>query len=222
MKSRNVSICLAIVNILILSYLFVIAPLVAEGNLGPVQGVPAPGQGSPAVVPPTEKPVTTATVTPQQPVKTPAAPVQPVETQLAGRIRIQINEPTIEIGDTLGISGTNTISGTTYLFIRGKGTKGADSPLHDTHSTVVLGNASSFTTAPVSGGSWKYSWNTASFGYPVGTYEIVASPFPSGSTALKTGEYSSANFIMRAPVKIARPLIDDGDSGSDGGGADSV
>lgn len=226
MKSRALSLGLAIINIIIISYLFVVIPLVAEGKQADMDHtgtqlpetmtsstrVPITPVNPPTVGTMTKNPLLTPTIKSSLPL------VQPVQ----GKITARSRETLVDKGDKLVISGTNSLSKTTFLSIRGPVMKDMETSLHNSQVSIQADNATTFTTSPVVDGTWKYTWDTESFVYSGGTYEIVASGYPFPSANLNDSQYATTGIIIRIPEKRIRPLIDDGDSSSDGGSADSI
>lgn len=226
MKSRALSLGLAVINIIIISYLFVVIPLVAEEKQTetdhtvtqlPETRTSSTGVPNIPVNPPSPGTMTTSPLL--KPTKESSPPIsQPVQ----GKITVRSRETLVDKGDKLVISGTNSLSKTTFLSIRGPVMKNMETSLHNSRVPIEADNATTFTTSPVVDGTWKYTWNTESFDYSGGTYEIIASGYPFPSTSLNDSQYATTGIIIRIPEKRVRPLIDDGDSSSDGGSADSI
>jgi PKD repeat protein len=89
------------------------------------------------------------------------------------------------LGETVRISGTNTDSKTTYLFMTGPCQSCAGSDLMNS-GTVSCTNPYSFTAVPVkSDGTWEYIWQTKYLKSDLGQYTIYASSKPTDAPSLE-------------------------------------
>ena len=145
----------------------------------------------------------------------------PAEPGNDGSVTITPPESRIySIGDTITFSGTNTASGTTYLFITGASldTGGAarkeflftDSrsgsqiqSMHPRDSPVIDGDASTFQAAGVGpDNQWSYTWNTRDIIMDTGTYAVYAASTPRDLAHISSTHYSRITFNMMRPATI--------------------
>ena len=111
------------------------------------------------------------------------------------------------IGDEITLSGTNTDSATTYLFLTGPGLNATGVNLVDLSIPVVNDNPSTFTLVDVEiNDSWEYRWDTL----PVwggtleeGTYTIYAVSAPRDGAHLSDAVYATATVRFQAPTVTA-------------------
>ncbi|NYT07655.1 MAG: DUF3821 domain-containing protein, partial [Methanomicrobiales archaeon] len=92
---------------------------------------------------------------------------------------------TAYLGETVRISGTNTDSRTTYLFIKGpcQSCNGTDMMAE---GEVVTGIADTFTVVPVKpDGTWEYIWYTKYLPIDLGEYTIYAASKPDDAQSLE-------------------------------------
>jgi hypothetical protein len=110
--------------------------------------------------------------------------------------------------DTVTFSGTNTGSGTTYLFITGPNlkTNGAQiQSLHPGQSPVVDGDASTFQTARVGPDkTWSYTWDTRNVMIDSGMYTIFAASTPRDLPHINSTHFDEISIIMLPPRGIVQ------------------
>ena len=114
-----------------------------------------------------------------------------------------IESASVYLGEEIVISGTNTDSSTTYLFVTGPNIPGGGARLTDM-AAVVTGDAGSFTSASVAADdTWEYRWNTANLNIDAGSYTIYAVSSPNNRDNLGGTEYATASVITRRPFVTA-------------------
>jgi hypothetical protein len=125
--------------------------------------------------------------------------------------------------DTVTFSGTNTASGTTYLFITGPNlkTNGAQiQSIHPGQSPVIDGDASTFQAARVGPDTtWSYTWDTHNVMIDSGTYTVYAASTPQDVSHINSTHFNRVSFIMAPPKGMVRPVTAALSTGSDVSGA---
>ena len=116
------------------------------------------------------------------------------------KIRISVGSLTITaagggssyyMGQEIRLTGTNTDSDTTYLFLTG--------PNLNTGG-ISLDGSGSFSKAPVrSDNTWTYRWDTGSSGLDVGSYTIYAVGTMSDRLQLADAQYATLSIQLRQP-----------------------
>ena len=105
--------------------------------------------------------------------------------------------------DTITFSGTNTGSGTTYLFITGPNLKpnGAQiQSIHPGQSPVIDGDASTFLAARVGPDhAWSYTWDTQNVMIDSGTYTVYAASTPRDVPHINSTHFDRITIIMAPP-----------------------
>ena len=105
--------------------------------------------------------------------------------------------------DTITFSGTNTASGTTYLFITGPNLKTNGAQLQSIHpgqSPVIDGDASTFLSARVGPDhTWSYTWDTQNVMIDSGTYTVYAASTPRDVSHINSTKSDRIAFIMAPP-----------------------
>jgi hypothetical protein len=112
-------------------------------------------------------------------------------------------------GDTITFSGTNTDSGTTYLFITGPGLNmnGAQiQSMHPDQSPVTDGDASSFQAVPVGpDNQWSYTWDTENVLIGPGSFTIHAAGAPRDLAHTDTTHSGRVSFLKLSPENTGKP-----------------
>jgi PGF-CTERM protein len=109
------------------------------------------------------------------------------------------------LGEEIKLSGTNTETQTTYLFIIGPNLNqyGAQlQSLDPRNNNVVDGTASSFQSADVLGdNTWSLKWGTSKVALDAGTYTIyaVSGPRDAQSAHLANVAYGTVSIIIKKP-----------------------
>ncbi|MDD1685477.1 YcdB/YcdC domain-containing protein [Methanoregula sp.] len=112
-------------------------------------------------------------------------------------------------GDIITFSGTNTDSGTTYLFITGPGLNmnGARiQSMHPDQSPVSDGDASSFQAVPVGPDNrWSYTWDTRNVLIGPGTFTIHAAGAPRDLAHINRTNSDTVSFLKLSPENTGMP-----------------
>lgn len=105
------------------------------------------------------------------------------------------------LGEEIKLSGTNTESSTTFLFIIGPNLQDAGARLKyldPRHWDVKNGDASTFTQANVNGdGSWSYKWGTATVALDAGMYTLYAVNIPRDREHLEEATYGTTSIVLK-------------------------
>jgi hypothetical protein len=108
--------------------------------------------------------------------------------------------------DTVTFSGTNTGSGTTYLFITGPNLNpdGAQiQSIHPGQSPVIDDDASTFLAARVGpDNTWSYSWDTHNVMIDSGTYTVYAASSPRDVPHINSTHFDRESFILAPPRSV--------------------
>ncbi|MDE4907852.1 DUF3821 domain-containing protein [Methanogenium marinum] len=117
------------------------------------------------------------------------------------------------IGEEIVISGTNTDSDDTWLFITGPNLKSKGAPITNPKDGVVTGGTLDSNVAAGSWGSvtvetddtWEYKWGTAGVNLDAGTYTIYAVTTPTNKDDLGANNaiYSTASIVIKKPFVTA-------------------
>jgi len=120
--------------------------------------------------------------------------------------------------DTITFSGTNTGSGTTYLFITGPNLKTNGAQLQSIHpgqSPVVDSDVSTFLAAHVGpDNTWSYAWDTQNVMIDSGSYTVYAASTPRDLSHINSTKFDRITFIM-APPRGMNPANAGAAAGSD-------
>jgi hypothetical protein len=115
-------------------------------------------------------------------------------------------------GEEISFSGTNTESGTTYLFMTGPSLPPIGSQIQYPGNPVTDGVSATFQTADVrSDGTWYWTWNTAGSGLDAGTYTIYAVSGPRDRDNLAGVQYQTVSVVIKKPFIEASSSLN-GDS----------
>ena len=119
--------------------------------------------------------------------------------------------------DTVTFSGTNTGSGTTYLFITGPNLKTNGAQLQSTHpgqSPVIDGDASTFQAARVGpDNTWSYTWDTHNVMIDSGMYTVYAASTPRDLSHINSTHFDRISFVMAPPKGMVLPTDTDTSNG---------
>jgi len=103
------------------------------------------------------------------------------------------------VGEEINLTGTNTASDTTYLFITGPNLPPSGGRLDSPFTPVIDGDPASFTHSPVqSDNTWKYKWQTSNLGIDAGTYTVYTESAPRSRDTIINTEYSTTPVILLA------------------------
>ncbi|MFA5269100.1 MAG: hypothetical protein WC379_14120 [Methanoregula sp.] len=132
--------------------------------------------------------------------------------EAGGDASITITQPKsgrYSIGDTLTFSGSNTNSGSTYLFITGPNLDPVGSRIQSTHprdSPVIDGDGSTFLAASVGpDNQWSYTWNSQKALIDAGMFTVYAAGLPRDLPHINDTHYASVAIIMTRPANIESP-----------------
>jgi PGF-CTERM protein len=111
------------------------------------------------------------------------------------------------LGEEIKLSGTNTETYKTYLFLVGPNlpTNGANIGKDDPrHYPVVDGNPATFKVVDVNGdNTWSWKWGTSNYALDAGTYTIYAVSQPNWKDNLGQAAYGTVSIIIKKPFVSA-------------------
>ena len=114
---------------------------------------------------------------------------------------------TYYMGEEITLSGTNTDSGTTYLFLTGPNLASSGVSLSNVMVRVENGTPMTFTCAAVEADdTWSYKWSTADLAKTLdaGSYTIYAVSQPRSKDSLTGVRFATTSIGLRAPTLSAR------------------
>jgi hypothetical protein len=101
------------------------------------------------------------------------------------------------VGEEINLTGTNTASDTTYLFLTGPNLSPSGGRLDSPFTPVIDGDPASFTHTPVqSDHTWNYKWQTSTLGIDAGTYVIYVESAPRSRGKISDMEYTTIPVIL--------------------------
>jgi len=116
-------------------------------------------------------------------------------------------EQSYYLGEKITFSGTNTATGTTYLFITGSGlpANGAQIENLDPHNAGIAdGDVTTFAFAKVNGdNTWSWSWSTGSVSLDAGAYTVYAVSYPKDRDHLTGIRYGTVSIVLKKPFVSA-------------------
>ncbi|MDN7013664.1 DUF3821 domain-containing protein [Methanoculleus sp. FWC-SCC3] len=132
------------------------------------------------------------------------------------RVRVETGSVTITasgtgvyyIGEEITLSGTNSDSDTTYLFLTGPNLPTNGVRLLDVTTPVENGDPATFTRVYVEADdTWSYKWNTADVGRRLNAsgYTIYAAAQPQGKGNLTGVRLATTSIVLRAPSLTIQP-----------------
>eukprot|EP00825_Cyclidium_porcatum_P036042 TRINITY_DN378_c0_g1_i3.p1 TRINITY_DN378_c0_g1~~TRINITY_DN378_c0_g1_i3.p1 ORF type:complete len:643 (+),score=34.84 TRINITY_DN378_c0_g1_i3:1008-2936(+) len=111
------------------------------------------------------------------------------------------------LGEEIKLSGTNTETYKTYLFLVGPNlpTNGANIAKQDPRNNKVISNdASTFQAADVQGdNTWSWKWGTASYALDAGSYTIYAVSQAKSKDDLSQAAYGTVSIVIKKPFVSA-------------------
>ena len=117
------------------------------------------------------------------------------------------------LGEEIKLSGTNTESSTTYLFIIGPNLPGDGAVLTEPKKAVTPdltpadgdGTWNSVKADVLADNTWSYKWGTANLDLDAGTYTIygVSKPYNKDQTLLAQAAYGTVSIIIKKPFVSA-------------------
>jgi len=108
------------------------------------------------------------------------------------------------LGEEVKLSGTNSESETTYLFIVGPNLDSNGAQLNSPKTSVVNYNANTFTDVSVDDGIYTYTWATAGVDLDSGTYTIYGVSQPVDKSELQNASYATVSVVIKKPYVSAR------------------
>jgi len=106
-------------------------------------------------------------------------------------------------GDTINLTGTNTGSRTTYLFLTGPNLNEGGTQIQSDYpkdAPVTDGDAATFATAAVGAdGRWSFSWDTGKSTVAPGAYTVFAVSKPHDKNHLEYSPYGTTSVILVKP-----------------------
>jgi PGF-CTERM protein len=110
------------------------------------------------------------------------------------------------IGEEVTLSGTNTDSDTTYLFITGPNLGANGVKLDNVTQQAVDGQENTFVTASVEADdTWSYKWSTGDLGQVIdaGSYTVYAVSTPVNKGSLSNAQYATVSVVLKSPFITA-------------------
>jgi PGF-CTERM protein len=111
------------------------------------------------------------------------------------------------LGEEIKLSGTNTETYKTYLFIVGPNLKTQGSRIQNAdprNFAVVNGDPSTFKAVDVAGdNTWSWKWGTSNYALDAGTYTIYAVSQPNDKDNLQNAAYGTVSIIIKKPFVSA-------------------
>ena len=108
------------------------------------------------------------------------------------------------LGEDIKLSGTNSETETTYLFIVGPNLDSNGAQLTSPRESVESYDASTFTDVSVDDGTFTYTWATASVDLDSGTYTIYGVSQPVDRSDLQNTSYATVSVVIKKPYVSAR------------------
>jgi hypothetical protein len=105
------------------------------------------------------------------------------------------------LGEKAVLSGRNTASDTTYLFITGPNIPANGGTITSPRQAVISGNTGTFTVAKTKpDASWEYPFYTANLAYDAGSYTLYAVSSPVALDQFgNTTTYGTVSIILKKP-----------------------
>ncbi len=126
-------------------------------------------------------------------------------TVLAGDITITADgSASYYLGSEVRLSGTNTDTGTVYLFITGPNLDSVGDMLSNVTKKCVTGTPTTFVDVDVdSDDLWDYNWDTSDIELDTGSYTIYAVSSDKNKDDIKDGKYDTQSVLFRKPFITA-------------------
>ncbi len=119
------------------------------------------------------------------------------------------------LGQQVVLSGVNTATDTTYLFMTGPNLPSSGGSLTDPHAPVVTGRPESFTRVPVNAdNTWEYKWQTGNLGVDAGVYTVYAVATPNSRNDLGNAQFTTQSISFASPAVSGTstvPVVAQGD-----------
>ncbi len=108
------------------------------------------------------------------------------------------------LGEEVKLTGTNSETDFTYLYITGPNLPTAGGMMTDPRTAVTPGDPSTFTPQDVlEDNTWSYKWQTANLNIDAGTYTVYAVATPDNRDNLANTQYATVSIIIRKPFVSA-------------------
>ena len=108
------------------------------------------------------------------------------------------------LGEQITLTGTNSETDATYLFITGPNLPTAGGQMTDPRTPVVPGDPTTFTPQDVqSDNTWSYKWDTSNLDIDAGTYTVYAVSAPDNRDNLANDEFATISIIILKPFVSA-------------------
>ncbi|HWQ68040.1 MAG TPA: DUF3821 domain-containing protein [Methanospirillum sp.] len=122
-------------------------------------------------------------------------------TVVKGSVSVVAGQEGYALGDDVRLSGRNTESCTTYLFLTGPNLPSGGGRLDRPREAVRDGDPGSFTVADGDCESWDYQFNSGDLGVDPGVYTVYAVPSPRDRLNLGSSPYEMI------PITFKRPSV---------------
>ena len=120
------------------------------------------------------------------------------------------------LGEQIQLSGTNTETDSTYLYITGPNLPTTGGQMSDPRTPVVPGDPATFSPEDVlADNSWSFKWQTADLNIDAGTYTIYAVATPDNRDNLANTQYATVSITISKPfisATASQSIVASGDS----------
>lgn len=120
------------------------------------------------------------------------------------------------LGEEIKLSGTNSESYTTYLFIVGPNLPSAGAKLSSPDPRQAPVSTAGYTDVPVNGdNTWSFKWGTATVALDAGTYTIYAVNIKKDADSLSDATYGTTSIVLKKPfvsASVSSSVVAQGDS----------
>ena len=104
------------------------------------------------------------------------------------------------LGEEVKLSGTDSETDITYLFITGPNLPKNGGMLKSPHKEVINDQAASFDQADVQDDdTWEFKWQTANLEMDAGTYTVYAVSAPRDANHLNDAQYDTVSLVIKKP-----------------------
>ena len=120
------------------------------------------------------------------------------------------------LGEQVLLTGTNTETDSTYLYITGPNLPTTGGQMTDPRTPVTPGDPTTFSPQDVQAdNTWSFKWQTADLNIDAGTYTIYAVATPDDRDNLANTQYATVSLIISKPYVSAtasQSIVASGDS----------
>jgi hypothetical protein len=120
------------------------------------------------------------------------------------------------LGEQIELTGTNSATRSTYLFITGPNLPTTGGRITDPRTPVIPGDPTTFSPQDIlEDNTWSYKWQTSNLNLDAGTYTVYAVSTPDDKANVINTEYGNVSIILRKPfvnAAISQPFITIGDT----------